>query len=58
MSEPIPWEKPAEDAAEQEAEVIPEPELPLRTGLARWDVDPADAAEQEIEVPIDEDEWR
>jgi hypothetical protein len=57
-----PWESPAEDVAEQRAEVLPgadEPRTatPAVTAL-RWDVDPADAAEQEVEVPIDEEEWR
>ena len=57
-----PWESPAEDAAEQRAEVLPTPEeplvaVPVADGL-RWDVDPADAAEQEAEVPIDDEEWR
>lgn len=57
MSE-TPWDSPAEDVAEQRAEVTPDE---IRVTVPRrqvWDVDPADAAEQEIEVPIDEDEWR
>jgi hypothetical protein len=57
MSE-TPWESPAEDVAEQRAEVAPDE---IRVTVPRrdtWDVDPADAAEQDIEVPIDEDEWR
>jgi hypothetical protein len=54
-----PIEGPAEDVAEQRAEVLPHapgdrrpPEEPS------WDADPADAAEQAAEVPFDEDEWR
>jgi hypothetical protein len=57
-----PWESPAEDVAEQRAEVLPsaeEPRTPTPAATAlRWDVDPADAAEQEAEVPIDDEEWR
>ncbi|HSV68142.1 MAG TPA: hypothetical protein VLJ59_19920 [Mycobacteriales bacterium] len=56
-----PWESPAEDAAEQHADVVPEPgeaRTPVSTPDVPWDVDPADAAEQRAEVPIDDDDWR
>jgi hypothetical protein len=54
-----PWESPAEDVAEQRAEVLPSADEPPTAATAlRWDVDPADAAEQEAEVPIDDEEWR
>lgn len=57
-----PFESPAEDVAEQHAEVQPDADgEPLETGRRAeisWDADPTDALEQEVEVPIDEDEWR
>lgn len=57
MSE-TPWEAPAEDIAEQRAEVAPDAVRVTVPRRERWDVDPADAVEQESEVPVDEDEWR
>jgi hypothetical protein len=61
MSE-TPFESPAEDAADQRAELQPDPESGL-TSANDWattslEADPADAQEQGAEVPIDEDEWR
>jgi len=54
----LPIEKPPEDAAEQQAEVVDEPTGPSRSHDPAWDVNPADAAEQDAVVPLDEDEWR
>jgi len=54
----LPIEKPPEDAAEQQAEVVDEPTGPSRSHDPAWDVNPADAAEQDVVVPLDEDEWR
>jgi hypothetical protein len=57
-----PFEGPAEDVAEQRAEIVPDPDADaLVTGReveVGWDADPVDAQEQAAEVPIDEDEWR
>jgi hypothetical protein len=62
MSE-TPFESPAEDVAEQRAEVMPDQDSATPTDRhprseTSWEANPADAAEQEAEVPIDEDEWR
>jgi hypothetical protein len=58
----MPFEGPAEDVAEQQTEVRPDPDSDeVVTGVpaeVSWDADPADAQEQVAEVPIDEDEWR
>jgi hypothetical protein len=54
-----PWESPAEDLAEQQAEVLPRGDEDDDPTLAVSDdpeVDPADAQEQAEEVPLDEDE--
>lgn len=55
-------EFPAEDAAEQQAELVPDEDgeegFAGGAGGHGDEVDPADAAEQEVEVPLDEDEWR
>jgi hypothetical protein len=59
MSE-TPIESPAEDVAEQRAEVLRDPPAGTTDHWAETalEVDPVDAAEQGAEVPIDEDEWR
>lgn len=49
-----PLDVPAEDAAEQAREIVPEPPAPVPSPSA--EVDPADAWEQQIEVPFDDDE--
>jgi len=55
-------EFPAEDAAEQQAELVPDEDgeqgFAGGAGGHGDEVDPADAAEQDVEVPLDEDEWR
>ena len=58
MSE-TPWESPAEDVAEQHAEVpgdADEDDEPVPAISDDPEVDPADAQEQAEEVPLDEDE--
>jgi hypothetical protein len=54
----LPLESPAEDVAEQHAEVLPEAAEDAGPPQVSWDADPADKQAQDDEVPIDEDEWR
>ena len=58
MSE-MPLESPAEDVAEQRAEVLVDEPQTGSTDAPGWEVDPADAQEQAVEVPLgDDDEWQ
>ena len=59
MSE-MPLESPAEDVAEQRAEVlVDEPQSGSTEPSPSLEVDPADAQEQAVEVPLgDDDEWQ